>query len=53
MNADSEEFTQLIFNTLLLKGYAASTDRSGDNFNKKIRNAQVKGYNFIGVIGKK
>jgi threonyl-tRNA synthetase len=27
-------------------------DNSGDNFNKKIRNAQVDGFNFIGVIGK-
>lgn len=29
-----------------------SVDRSGDNFNKKIRNAQLASFNYIGVIGK-
>lgn len=52
MGADAQEFTQHVHNTLLLKGYAVDIDQSGDNFNKKIRNAQVEGYNFIGVIGK-
>jgi threonyl-tRNA synthetase len=36
----------------VLKGYAATIDVSGDNFNKKIRNAFVDGYNYAGVIGK-
>lgn len=27
-------------------------DNSGDNFKKKIRNAQLDAYNYIGVIGK-
>ena len=52
MNADAMEFTEQVHNTLLLKDYTVSIDRSGDNFNRKIRNAQVDGYNFIGVIGK-
>ena len=52
MNAHAMDFTEKVHNTLLLKDYAVSIDRSGDNFNRKIRNAQVDGYNFIGVIGK-
>lgn len=52
MGAEAQEFTQHVHNTLLLKGYAVDIDQSGDNFNKKIRNAQVEGYNYIGVIGK-
>jgi threonyl-tRNA synthetase len=27
-------------------------DKSGDNLNKKIRNAQLEAFNYIGVIGK-
>jgi threonyl-tRNA synthetase len=41
-----------VYNTLLLKGYAVEVDRTSDNFNKKIRNAQLASFNFIGVIGK-
>lgn len=33
-------------------GYSANIDNSGDNFNKKIRNALVEGYCYVGVIGK-
>ena len=52
MNQECNEFTDQVYNTLLLKGYAVSVDRSGDNFPKKIRNAQVEAFNYIGVIGK-
>ena len=52
MNPGCNEFTEQVYNTLLLKGYAVSIDKSGDNFNKKIRNAQIDAYNYIGVIGK-
>lgn len=52
MSADAMEFTEQVYNTLLLREYSVSIDRSGDNFNRKIRNAQVEAYNFIGVIGK-
>lgn len=52
MNADCMEFTEQVHNTLLLKDYSVSIDKSGDKFNMKIRNAQVDGFNFIGVIGK-
>lgn len=41
-----------MYNTLILNGYSASIDNSGDNFNKKIRNALIEGYNYVGVIGK-
>lgn len=37
---------------MLLKNYAVSIDNSGDKLDKKIRNAQLENYNFIGVIGK-
>lgn len=52
MGNDASEFTEEVYNTLLLKGYSVSIDRSGDTFNKKIMNAQKEGYNYIGVIGK-
>lgn len=52
MNADCNQFTEQVYNTLVLRGYAVSIDKSGDNFNKKIRNAQLEAYNYIGVIGK-
>lgn len=52
MGNETLQFTEQVYNTLLLKGYSVSIDKSGDNFNKKIRNAQVEGFNYIGVIGK-
>ena len=35
-----------------MKGFAVEVDYKGDNLNKKIRNAQLEGFNYIGVIGK-
>jgi threonyl-tRNA synthetase len=35
-----------------LLGYSTTIDNSGDKLDKKIRNAQLANYNFIGVIGK-
>lgn len=52
MGNDAVDFTEEVYNTLLLKGYSVSIDRSGDTFNKKILNAQKEAYNYIGVIGK-
>jgi threonyl-tRNA synthetase len=52
MSKDALEFTEQVYNTLILQGYSPSIDNSGDNFNKKIRNAVVDGYNYVGVIGK-
>ena len=45
-------FTEQVYNTLLLREYSVSIDNSGDNFNRKIRNAQVDQFNYIGVIGR-
>jgi threonyl-tRNA synthetase len=36
-----------------LQGYSIHIDKSGDKLDKKIRNAQLESYNFIGVIGPK
>ena len=47
------EFAEAIENCLILKGYAVHVDKSGDKLDKKIRNAQIEGYNYIGVIGQK
>ncbi len=52
MGNEADEFTDEVYNTLLLKGYSVSVDRSGDSFNKKIMNAQKDGFNYLGVIGK-
>lgn len=38
---------------LALKGFSVEVDSSGDKLDKKIRNAQVEGFNYIGVIGPK
>ena len=36
-----------------MHGYAVHMDNSGDKIDKKIRNAQLDAYNFIGVVGPK
>ena len=47
------EFADAIENCLMLKGFSVHTDKSGDKLDKKIRNAQLEGYNYIGVLGQK
>lgn len=47
------DYCDKLENALMLKGYQIKVDKSGDKFNKKIRNAQVDGYNYTGVIGPK
>lgn len=49
---ETADFAEQVYNTFLLKGYSVEIDRSSDNLNKKVRNAQVEGFNYIGVIGK-
>ena len=39
--------------TLMLQGYSVEVDVSSDKLDKKIRNAQIEAFNYIGVIGKK
>lgn len=36
-----------------MNGFAVHIDSSGDKIDKKIRNAQLDAYNFIGVVGPK
>ena len=36
---------------MILQNYSVNIDNSGDQLAKKVRNAQLEGYNFIGVIG--
>ena len=52
MSNEASDFTNQVYNTLMLRDYSVAIDNSGDNFNRKIRNAQVEAYNYIGVIGK-
>lgn len=40
-------------NTLVLQGFSVEIDYTSDKLDKKIRNAQVEAYNYIGVIGQK
>ena len=35
----------------MLNNYSVAIDNSGDQLAKKVRNGQVEGFNFIGVIG--
>ena len=37
----------------MIKGYCVSIDKSGDKLDKKIRNAQLESFNYIGVIGQR
>ncbi len=41
MNSDCVQFTEQVYNTLLLKDYSVSIDHTSDGLNKKIRNAQL------------
>jgi threonyl-tRNA synthetase len=52
MGNDANDFVDQINNRLILEGYSSSIDNSGDKLEKKIRNAQLANYNFIGVVGK-
>lgn len=35
----------------MLKGYSVEKDMSQDNLGKKIRNAQLEGFNYMAIIG--
>ena len=48
---EAKEFAEQVYNTLLLSNYSVAVDNSGDQLAKKVRNSQLEGYNFIGVIG--
>lgn len=48
---DALEFAEKIYNTLLLKGYSISIDRSNETFNKKIKNGIEEQWNYLGIIG--
>lgn len=50
---DHLEYAEKLKNLLTLKGFSVEVDSSGDKLDKKIRNAQVDGFNYIGVIGPK
>ena len=45
------EFAEKVKNRLLLEGFFAEVDVANLTLNKKIRNAQLSQFNFIGVIG--
>lgn len=52
MSNEANDIVEQINNRLILEGYSSVIDYSGDKFEKKIRNAQVANYNYIGVVGK-
>lgn len=37
----------------MLQGFSVQTDKSADKLEKKVRNAQIESFNFMGVIGAK
>jgi threonyl-tRNA synthetase len=45
------EYAESVQNTLELAGFYTDVDKSNLTLNKKIRNAQVSQYNYIGVVG--
>jgi threonyl-tRNA synthetase len=50
---DHVEFAEQVLNTLVLQGFSVEIDYSSDKLDKKIRNAQMESFNYIGVIGQK
>lgn len=48
---EAKEFADQIYNTLLLNNYSVAIDNTGDQLGKKVRTAQLEGFNFIGIIG--
>lgn len=44
-------YAEAISERLLLEGYAAELDRTNYTINKKVRNAQLAQFNYIGVVG--
>ena len=48
-----QDYAEKVYNTLLLQGFSVHIDSSGDKLDKKIRNAQLDGYNYTGVVGPK
>lgn len=53
LGKDHLEFAEQVKNLLMLKGFAVEIDSSNDKLDKKVRNAQVDAFNYIGVIGQK
>lgn len=53
LSKDQFELADAIEQCLILKGYSVAVDKSGDKLDKKIRNAQLEAYNYIGVLGQK
>ena len=47
-----EEYSEKFKNRLELEGFYADIDKTAGSLSKKIRNAQLAQYNYIGVIGK-
>jgi len=45
------DYAELIYNRLLLEGYAVDIDRTNFQIKKKVRNAQVAQFNYIAVVG--
>lgn len=52
MSNDATDMVEQINNRLILEGYSSTIDNSGDKLDKKIRNAQLANYNYIGVVGR-
>ena len=53
LSKDQFQLAEQLKVTLLLRGFSVEVDLSGDKLDKKIRNAQIEAFNYIGVIGKK
>lgn len=53
MAKDQFEYAEAVENALMLYGFSVHIDKSGDKLEKKVRNAQIESYNFIGVVGAK
>lgn len=53
MTKEQLPYAQKIYNTLMLKGFSVSIDNTGDKLEKKIRIANLDGYNYSGVVGPK
>jgi threonyl-tRNA synthetase len=53
LGKDHVSFAEQILNTLILEGFNVEIDHTSDKLDKKIRNAQMESFNYIGVVGDK
>jgi threonyl-tRNA synthetase len=45
------DFAKKVANRLVFEGFSAHVDETEDSLSKKVRNALIGNYNYIGTVG--